>query len=543
MQSSVSFDEKNEGISKGHDSGVMMRQLGAACVVTLSMSQALAISPDKAFEKLVESKSVAECLAQPNDACVFELTWTAAVATKWFPNGSGNFNLEDVVRLQARNGFFDRALFTVSEIDKGSGTFKNALAYIAVEQARAGLVEEARQTAHAGTLYASQFIRALCAIASAQARAEDEYSKESLSAAIAIAERHFLGHDANGGFNNGRAWYYIAEAQLDVNGLVGAQKSLERMKRANSDAYWVVLALNDIAMAQASAGLESQALETFSEARRLARRSGTEVQWFSPTEVQLFSPLSLTRVAVAQTRTGFVTDAEASFREAVETAREVKDILKLTDILSYVSQAQQEAGLHRDAHATAKIAVEAARARVDELTATLSSYDFDLGTRIAEAFEALLDLASAQIFAGQIREAESTVGRITVGRIHRLSESHYHPYFSEFYYAQAMAELAIAQWSIGRGSDATATIDAAEESARKFDFESGGRGMRGGDHWYKVAVARATVGDVRGALRIGEQHTNHTRFRIFQGVAELMVEGVEGCCIARNFVRDFLVDF
>lgn len=43
-----------------------MRQLGAACiVVTLSLSQAFAMSPGEAFEELVERRSLEKCLALP----------------------------------------------------------------------------------------------------------------------------------------------------------------------------------------------------------------------------------------------------------------------------------------------------------------------------------------------------------------------------------------------------------------------------------------------------------------------------------------------
>lgn len=491
----------------GHENGVMTRQLGAACVVvTLSMSQAFAISPGKAFEKLVESKSLEECLAQPDDTCVFELTVSAA---------RGDEYLRDVARMLAREGFFDRALSAVSKIDILSDWLPWALADIAVEQARAGLVEQAIETAEAvwraGDLFPDTrpvrtynplwYIRSLCAVALAQARLGDEDAKKNLAAAIVIAEQSTRSEL----YAIGRAWHYIIEAQVKVEGADAARKSLETMKKADSSEWWVILALNDIAVAEASAGKQAQALETFSEAKQLARTMETG------------SSSNLRVIGVAQGMAGLTTQAAATLGEAVEAARKVQDSRARIEILTNVTKSQREMGLHEDADATAKIAIEAARARVDHLSA-IQSKIWEAEAKIAKA---LFYLSSAQIFAGRIRDAERTVDRIR-----QLTEV---DYFSGFYHVWAMAGLAVAQWKDGRLDDADDTIRAAEENAREFDSELVRRGVghwySSEVHWYKVAVAKATVGDVRGALRIGEQHTGDTRFHIFQGVAELMAEG------------------
>ena len=483
----------------------MRRQLGATCiVVTLSLSQALAMSPGEAFKKFVEDRSLEECLEQPNDACVFELAVTAA------KESGDDENLRDVARMQAGNGSFERALSAASRIDEFSSWYPWALADIVVEQARAGRVKEALETAdavwHAGsispgkpvqTLNPLWTIRSLCAIASAQARSGDEDAgKKNLTAAMAIAEQSTRSEL----YAIGRAWHYIVEARLDVDGLDGAQRSLESMRRADSSSWWVILSLNSIAMAQASAGLGSQALETFSEARRLA--------------TELASSFYLSRVAVAQMKAGYASHAMTSFSEAVETARKEKHISTRIDVLSNVSQAQREAGLHKNAKATANIAISAARSVVANAKKAMEDakgyFFFDEELKVAEA---LMDLASAEILAGRVRGAEITVNKIRG--------------FSQFYYAWAMAELAIAQWKAERGRDAAATIDAAQKSARVFDSEPGKAGEHYWyeTHWYKIAVAKATVGDVRGALRIGEQHMGATRFHIFRDVAELMAKG------------------
>ena len=483
-----------------------MRWLGAACIVAvLSLTSALATSveeemfedlimraensamwPGEAFKKIVEGKLLEECLAQPDDACVFELTVTAARESL-----HADRSLKDVASAQARGGFFKRALSAASRVALGSNR-PEVLADIVVEQARAGLVEDALETIDEVRRDPLWYIRSLCAIASAQARSGDEDAKKNLTAAIAIAEQSH--HNSELYYASGPAWYFIVEARLDVDGLVGAQESLASLMRAGPYyTPWAIRALSDIAMAQASAGLESQALETFFEARRLTTEKDNAI----------YLPL----VAVAQTNAGYVSHAAKSFHEAVETARRVQDIWSRIDFLSEVSQAQREAGLHENADATANIAVEAARARVDEL-----SKMSDGGLRIARA---LRNLAYVQTLAGRISEAENTVDRIHG--------------FSQFYYAWAMADLAVAQWEDGRGSDAVATIDAAQESARKIDSRLGWSGQRHGyaieKHWYRIAVAKATVGDVRGALRVGEQHKGDTRFHIFQGVAELMAKG------------------
>lgn len=494
----------------GHENGVMTRQLGAACVVvTLSMSQAFAISPGDAFEKLVESKSLEECLAQPDDTCVFELTVSATKESR-----DDDEYLRDVARMLAREGFFDRALSAASKIDKFSHWLPWALADIAVEQARAGMVEEARQTAdavwHAGAMFPEKlvrtenplwFIRSLCAIASAQARARDEDSKRNLTVAIAIAEQS----NRSELYAIGRAWHYIIEAQVKVEGVDAARKSLESMKKADSSEWWVILALNDIAVAEASAGKQAQALETFSEAKQLARTMETR------------SSSRLRVIGVAQGMAGLTTQAAATLGEAVEAAKKVQASRTRIEILTNVAKSQREMGLHEDADATAKIAIEAARARVNHLLA-IQPKIWEAEVKIAKA---LFYLSSAQIFAGRIRDAEWTVDRIR-----RLTEI---DYFSGFYQAWAMAGLAVAQWKDGRQGDADDTIRAAEENAREFDSELARRGVGHWYsfevHWYEVAVAKATVGDVRGALRIGEQHTGDTRFHIFQGVAELMAEG------------------
>ena len=143
------------------------------------------------------------------------------------------------------------------------------------------------------------------------------------------------------------------------------------------------------------------------------------------------------------------------------------------------------------------------------------------------------------IVAGRISEAKKTVERIRD--------------FSEYYYPRGMAELAIAQWRAGWEEDAIATIDAAQERARKMTSRrvklwdrfwgnpnlylyhalAGDPGH--GDAFldmrmpYEVAeaiaLAKATVGDVRGALRIAEKHTGNARFLIFHRVAKVIAEG------------------
>ena len=472
-----------------------MWRLGLTCVaIMLTMSRALAISPEDAFEELAESASLEECLAQPDEACVFELAVAAAIESR------NDDYLRDGASVQASTGFFERALYAASKIDKYSIMFPWALADIAVEQASAGLVEEARQTADAvwRAPWKNQlwYIRSMCAIASAQARAGDEASRMSLSEAIEIAEKS----ERSELYAIGRAWRYIVEARLDVDGLDGAQESLESMRRTKASAWWLVLALNDVAMAQASAGHESQALDTFSEARRLAR--------------EMESSYYLSRVAAAQTISGFLDEARHSFRAALDAAGNLQNTSTRIDVLTEVSQAQREVGLHAEASATAKAAIETAHARVEELTA-IKSEIFEAEVKIARAMR---DLAAAQLFAGLISDAETTVQEI-----YALSEV---DYFSGLYYAWAMAELAVAQWRSGRENDAAVTMGAAVESARKFDFELDRRGKGHWYsievHWYRVAVAMATMGKIEGALRIGEQHEYTTRFHIFQAVMEVM---------------------
>ena len=466
------------------------------------------MSPGEAFEDLANNETLEQCLAQPDIACVFELAERAAEESR------DDEALQDVAELQTRHGLFEGALSAVSKMDRLSHLLPWTLAYIAVVQAQSGLVEEALETAEAvwraGDLFPETrpvrtdnplwYIRSLCALASAQARFGDEDAKKNLTAAIDIAKQSTRSEL----YAIGRAWHYIIEAQVKVEDADAARKSLESMKKADSSEWWVILALNDIAVAEASAGKQAQALETFSEAKQLARTMETG------------SSSNLRVIGVAQGEAGLTTQAAVTLGEAVEAAKKVQDSRARIEILTNVAKSQRETGLHEDADATAKIAIEAERARVNHLSANKSKI-WEAEAKIAKA---LSYLSSAQIFAGRIRDAERTVDRIRP-----LTDI---DYFSGFYQAWAMADLAVAQWKDGRQDDAHDTIRAAEETAKEVDTWLRRTEMQHWysieTHWYMIAIAKAKIGDVRGALRIGEQHSGNTRFHIFHGVAEVMAE-------------------
>ena len=249
-----------------------------------------------------------------------------------------------------------------------------ALTAIAGAQAKAGDAQEASK-ALADTLETARNIKGdaargwlLAAIAEAQAKAGN--MKDALELARSIKEDLW----------RAEALRAIAEAQAKA----GSMKDALELTRSIKEDLWRARALRAIAEAQAKAGNVRDALET----ARSIKNDHARVE-------------ALSSVALAQIKAGDAQEATKSLTEALETARNIKEDGLRAGALRAIARAQAREGDVREATKTLVEALETSHNIKEDLSRS----------------GALSAIAEAQARTGNVRDALETVRRIEDGTL------------------------------------------------------------------------------------------------------------------------------
>jgi tetratricopeptide (TPR) repeat protein len=357
------------------------------------------------------------------------------------------------------------------------------LAAIATAQAKAGLAHDARVTfadairTASSIEHAENAARAMIGIALAQGKAGLPPENQGTTLAYALEAA-------------GKIWYaehrdktlteiVAAQAKASLYGdALGTARQIE-------DALRRVMALTQIAVVQAKAGLRHDAQETFEHATSITdgmAKSGTRAedchQYVLPSTVEEWVASrraeidAWASIGAGEAETGFIREAQSSFRAAAATARPYCAELSVSYSLSWLSwhsrttplhsiaTLQTRAGLYVDAVETTESVedLEAiATAQVDAGLGQAAKFALDSARKGARGSPiALVRIAALQTKAGLVQDAQATLS--AAAGLKTLSEEPL-TYFG----VSVLVTIAKAQAKAGFIQDAQATFDKAIE--------------------------------------------------------------------------------
>jgi hypothetical protein len=351
------------------------------------------------------------CFNAPTQTCLlreaFELLRSSA-------SGDGHHSsLEKIVELHVNAGRIGEARRVAEAISSRSISRINALRMIASAQARAGALQDASHTfdqahqlidarrnplAQTGALLAIARAEAAAALAAAAVR--------SLTEGLEVAVRIDLRSHACG-FPNPE-WSLAGLLKGLAEGLAKAGDVGSAIRAARAAGLQDVRAegLRVVADVQSQNGATTEArallLEAIDAAKASRRRQPSLYcanQFHGVDDLVYTNQVS--RIAIAQAKTGFVDDAAATFAalldavDGIESAHTFSAELRRSEALSGIATALEEAGLTAQSAQTFDRAVKA--------VATVDGDRFSVS--------ALVRLARAQHEAGRRGEAEATLVR------------------------------------------------------------------------------------------------------------------------------------
>jgi len=275
--------------------------------------------------------------------------------------------LKDMATEQADAGQIAEALQSARSINYDLKARAEALSAIAAVQTKAGLTREAtatldealqvvrevrsppqqwstyRATAMAQFSWERSYVEMLCDIAKAQARAglaekAAATFEEALQAAPTIRDPASPSRD----WSTAIALAHIAESQREVGLTSAATATLDRAVEAARAVKGDWAALAKVGGAQAKVGLTTAAADTFDLATELARAVAPQAD----------RAAALAEIAKIQAEAGLMVEAAGAFDEAFEFARMVADKWQPGHLLLGIAGAQRKAGLLDRAEAT-----------------------------------------------------------------------------------------------------------------------------------------------------------------------------------------------
>ena len=305
--------------------------------------------------------------------------------------------LASVAARQGRSGLFEDALATAAVIRGQEATY-SSLAEIGRAQASAGLINEAMAITHRiSDAFQGHAVSLLAAIGRAQAHDERlEDARQSFGRALDLAREIQFEYEHGQTRAIARSLIEIATAQGEAGLLDDARLTFENSisTALSLDAAFEdrrIALLRESSVAQMQVGLADG-----------ARQTASRIDALTQERFRVFYVLALADLALAQAEYGLLSEARHTFAEAVSVATELETgevNFVGTNSLLPIAERQIAAGMAEDSLQTAELAMRIFSA----IPAQTEDFHY-----VAEKRDILLALASAQAAVGEIELAGST---------------------------------------------------------------------------------------------------------------------------------------